>query len=146
MPTVQSKDGTTIAYDRAGNGPALILVDGAMCYRAFGPSRDLAPRLTQWFTVYIYDRRGRGESGDTQPYSTDREVEDLEALIGVAGGHAMLYGVSSGAALALDTASKVRGVDKLILYEAPFIVDDSREPLTSDYWGRISDAVKRNDR
>jgi len=146
MPTVQSKDGTAIAYDRTGSGPALILVDVALCFRRFGPSHDLAPMLASRFTIYSYDRRGRGESGDTQPYAVDREVEDIEALIGAAGGHAMLYGVSSGAALALEAASRLRGVDKLMLYEAPFIVDDSRGPLTSDYWGRISDAVKANHR
>ena len=89
----QSKDGTTIAYERSGNGPALILVDGALCSRAFGPSPKLAPLLARHFTVYAYDRRGRGQSGDTQPYSQEREVEDIAALI--AGGRRV--GVSSRA-------------------------------------------------
>lgn len=146
MPFVTSKDGTRIGYDTTGGGPALILVDGAMCYRAFGPSTQLAPLLAPHFTVFTYDRRGRGESGDAPTYDITREVEDLEALIDAAGGSAMLYGVSSGAALALEVASKVRTVTKLALYEAPFIVDNSRSPITSDYWGRISQAVAANRR
>ena len=88
MSRVTSKDGTSIAYERSGNGPALILVDGALCSRAFGPSPKLAPLLARHFTVYAYDRRGRGESGDTQPYSPAREVEDIAALIEEAGGAA----------------------------------------------------------
>lgn len=81
MSHVRSKDGTTIAYERSGNGPALILVDGALCSRAFGPSPKLAPLLARHFTVYAYDRRGRGQSGDTHPYSPAREVEDIGALV-----------------------------------------------------------------
>ena len=76
-----SRDGTPIAYETSGTGPALILVDGALCSRSFGPMPKLAPRLAKHFTVYMYDRRGRGESGDRQPYSREREVEDLAALI-----------------------------------------------------------------
>src|SRR5438552_2801448 len=81
MKQVISKDGTVIAYERSGSGPALILVDGALCSRAFGPMPKLAPLLARHFTVYMYDRRGRGESGDTQPYSKEREVEDIAALL-----------------------------------------------------------------
>ena len=81
MSQVRSKDGTPIAYERSGTGPALILVDGALCSRAFGPSPKLAPLLAQHFTVFAYDRRGRGQSGDTQPYSPGREVEDIAALL-----------------------------------------------------------------
>src|SRR5712672_2536285 len=77
---VRSKDGTSIAYERAGTGPALILVDGALCSRSFGPSPKLVPLLARQFTVYAYDRRGRGQSGDTHPYSPAREVEDIAAL------------------------------------------------------------------
>jgi pimeloyl-ACP methyl ester carboxylesterase len=127
MAFVTSKDGTRIAYESMGTGPALILVDGALCYRASGPSRPLAEELKDRFTVYIYDRRGRGESDDTQPYAVEREVEDLQAVIEAAGGAVMLYGISSGGALALETANKTSGVTKLFVYEAPFITDDSRQ-------------------
>ena len=89
MSRVTSKDGTSIAYERSGNGPALILVDGALCSRAFGPSPKLAPLLARHFTVYAYDRRGRGESSDTRPYSPAREVEDIAALVEAAGGAAV---------------------------------------------------------
>ncbi|HEV7278151.1 MAG TPA: alpha/beta hydrolase [Devosiaceae bacterium] len=126
MPTVTSKDGTRIAYETLGSGPPLILVDGALCFRGSGPSRPLAEQLKDRFTVYIYDRRGRGESGDTLPYAPEREVEDIEALIAAAGGSAMLYGISSGGVLALDAASHDIGVSRVFVYEAPLIVDDSR--------------------
>lgn len=137
---VISKDGTPIAFERSGSGPALILVDGALCYRAFGPMPQLAARLAPHFTVYTYDRRGRGASGDTAPYAVEREIEDIEALVREAGGSAFAYGVSSGAALALEAANRVRGIRKLALYEAPFIVDDTRAPVLTE-WERIDEAV-----
>src|SRR5512145_2427876 len=105
MEKVTSKDGTPIAFERSGSGPALILVDGALCSRAFGPMPKLAPLLAQHFTVFMYDRRGRGESGDTKPYAKEREVEDIAALIDAASGSAFVLGLSSGAALALDAAA-----------------------------------------
>ena len=117
--TVTSKDGTVIAYSRIGQGPALILVDGALCYRAFGPSTALAATLSPHFTVVTYDRRGRGESGDTLPYTVEREVEDLAALIEAVGGTAFVAGQSSGAALAIEAANRLSGITKLALYEAP---------------------------
>ena len=121
MPKLTSRDGTQIAYDRQGQGPALILVDGAMCFRSFGPMPGLAKFLESDFTVYTYDRRGRGESTDTQPYAVEREVEDLEALVKAAGNSAYLFGTSSGACLALETASRLGDkVTKLALYEAPY--------------------------
>lgn len=132
MSTVKSKDGTTIAYEKKGSGPALILVDGAMCYRKSGPNAALAEQLAPYFTVYTYDRRGRGESTDTAPYTIEREIEDLEALVNAAGGSVFLYGISSGGALALEAAQRIPGVKKLALYELPFIVDDSRPPLPAD--------------
>ncbi len=101
MNQVQSKDGTKIAYEKMGNGEPLILVDGALCDRASGPNRPLAELLKQDFTVYIYDRRGRGDSGDSASYRIEREVEDLEALVQEAGGSAFVYGISSGAAVKL---------------------------------------------
>ena len=121
MTKVQSADGTGIAYDQVGSGPAIILVDGAMCYRAFGPMRPLSTLLAAHFTVFAYDRRGRGESTDTQPFAVEREIEDIEALIEEAGGSAFVYGISSGAALALEAAIKLgRKVKKLALYEAAY--------------------------
>jgi pimeloyl-ACP methyl ester carboxylesterase len=137
MNTVESKDGTAIAFDKAGRGPALILVDGALCYRGAGPSKSVAAELSADFTVFTYDRRGRGESGDTSPYAVEREIEDLGALIEEAGGSASLCGFSSGAVLALDAANRGLGVEKLALYEPPFIVDDSRAPLPDDYASRL---------
>src|SRR6266496_4979663 len=118
MNKVTSKDGTMIAYDNRGEGPALILVDGALCYRSFGPMPHLAELLAPHFTVYNYDRRGRGDSGDTKPYALEREVEDIEALIKEAGGSAFVYGISSGGALALEAALKLGNrIKKLAVYE-----------------------------
>jgi pimeloyl-ACP methyl ester carboxylesterase len=145
MPTVTSKDGTKIAYDAEGHGPALILVDGALCYRDFGPARPLAKLLTPHFTVYTYDRRGRGESGNTLPYAVEREIEDIEALLNTAGGSVYVYGISSGAALAADAAACLPIIRKLALYEAPFIVDDTNEPRPDDYIDRM-DALIASDR
>jgi pimeloyl-ACP methyl ester carboxylesterase len=151
MNTVRSKDGTPIAFDRSGKGPAVILVDGALCYRASGPSGPLAALLADRFTVFTYDRRGRGDSGDTKPYAVDREIEDLDALIREAGGSVFVYGVSSGAALALEAANRGVPIRKLALYESPCIVDDTHPPLPPDFLSRLhglvaadrrSDAVK----
>lgn len=124
--SVISRDGTSIAFERVGNGPAVILVDGALGYREQWGSRPLAAKLAKDFTVYTYDRRGRGESTDTQPYSVEREIEDLKALIDEAGGQAYLYGGSSGAVLALRAAAKLGPdkVAKLALYEPPFSVGE----------------------
>src|SRR6476620_1784829 len=119
MKKVTSKDGTSIAYDQAGQGPALILVDGAFGNREFGPNGPLAKLLAESFTVYTYDRRGRGDSGDTLPYAIEREVEDLQAVITEAGGSANLYGISSGAGLALEATNRGLPIKKLALYEAP---------------------------
>ena len=138
--TVRSKDGTAIAFERIGHGSPVILVDGALCHRAMGPSAPLAKLLARQFTVFTYDRRGRGKSGDSLPYAVEREVDDLEALLDEAGGTASVWGTSSGAVLALEAANRLSGIRKLALYEAPFIVDDSR-PTTADGWVRISEAV-----
>ena len=147
MNKVASRDGTPIAYDRVGAGPAVILVDGALCYRGSGPSGPLAAALARHFAVITYDRRGRGESGDTLPYAIDREVEDLEALIGESGGSAFVYGISSGAALALEAANRLAGIKKLIVYEAPFVVDRTNTPLPAgfvDELTKLLDAGKRS--
>lgn len=152
MSAARSKDGTAIAFERTGSGPALIIVDGALCWRESGPARKVAKELADRFTVITYDRRGRGESGDTAPYSVQREVEDIEALIGEAGGPAHLCGFSSGGVLAMEAARAGAAIDKLAVYEPPFIVDDSRPPAPASYVsdlnellaaGRRGAAVKR---
>jgi len=121
-----SADGTEIAFDRTGNGPALVIVGGAWNDRK-SPA-DLADALASSFTVYAYDRRGRGDSGDTPPYAIEREVEDIEAVIDAAGGSAHLWGSSSGAVLAMIAAASGAQVDKLALWEPPFILDENARP------------------
>ncbi|HEY0712648.1 MAG TPA: alpha/beta hydrolase [Polyangia bacterium] len=117
-----SKDGTKIAVEKTGRGPALIIVSGALSYRQLNRDKQLLAKLGEHFTVYTYDRRGRGESTDTQPYAVDREIEDLEAIVKAAGDAAHLYGVSSGAALAMQAAVKLgpQRIRKLALYEPPY--------------------------
>lgn len=137
MNTVVSKDGTVIAFDRSGEGPATILVGGAFNDRSTG--EPLATELASHFTVYTYDRRGRGESGNTAPYAVGREGEDLEALIMEAGGSAFVYGSSSGAALALTAAAHGLPIRKLALLEPPFTVDDSRPPPPEDLGTRYTE-------
>jgi pimeloyl-ACP methyl ester carboxylesterase len=138
MSTTRSADGTMIAYETMGSGPPLILIDGAMCYRASGPMRPIATQLAPHLTIYLYDRRGRGESGNTLPYAPEREIEDIAALLQAAGGSAFVFGISSGAALALEAANRLDGVEKLALYEAPFVVDDKETPLAQDFRARMN--------
>lgn len=126
--TVTSRDGTSIAYSRAGTGPALVPVDAASCFRGFGPTVPLATELASHFTVYHYDRRGRGESTDTVPYAVEREVDDLRAVIDAAGGSAFVYGFSSGAVLAMHAAASGLAIPKLALMEPPLELRD--EPST----------------
>ena len=145
MNEVRSKDGTTIAYERSGKGPALILVDGALCSRAFGPSPKLAPLLARHFTVFAYDRRGRGQSGDTPPYSPSREVEDIAALLAAAGGSASLLGLSSGGALALEAAASGLPVTRVVAYEPPYL-DDSGQRGGTAYEGRLTRLVAEGNR
>jgi pimeloyl-ACP methyl ester carboxylesterase len=146
MARTVSRDGTAIAFDRLGQGQPLILVDGALCSRAFGPMPALASLLAQHFAVYLYDRRGRNESGDTLPYAVEREIDDLQSMIDVAGGSAFVYGTSSGAALALEASRRGLRITKLALYEAPFIVDASRPPQPPDFLARLEHAVRSNRR
>jgi pimeloyl-ACP methyl ester carboxylesterase len=122
MPAVTSRDGTAIAYDRQGSGPALIVVDGALTTRTSDSKSQLVELLSPRFAVYTYDRRGRGDSGDTPPYAVQRELEDIAALISEAGGAATLYGHSSGACLALEAALALGPgkVSRLAMYEAPY--------------------------
>jgi pimeloyl-ACP methyl ester carboxylesterase len=119
-----SKDGTKIAFTKMGSGPALILVDGAFCYRENGPSAQLALLLARNFTVFTYDRRGRGESRDTAPYAIAREVEDLGSLVNEAGGAAFVVGISSGGALALQAVTSGVTITRLAMYEPPYIVEN----------------------
>jgi pimeloyl-ACP methyl ester carboxylesterase len=147
MNTVTSKDGTKIAFDRTGSGPAVVLVNGATQHRAMDPSMaKLAELLSKNFTVYNYDRRGRGESTDTAPFSKEREIEDLAALIEDAGEPAMVFGISSGGALVLDAVQSGLNIRKIALYEVPLIVNDSRPPLPADYVDHLNKLVKDNKR
>jgi pimeloyl-ACP methyl ester carboxylesterase len=142
MPTVTSKDGTSIAYDRSGAGPAVILVDGALCFRAFGPMGSLSALLAPHCTVFSYDRRGRGESGDTAPYAVEREVEDIEALINAAGGSAGVYGISSGAFLALEAAHRLPAkITKLAIYEPPCSLDEAAVRRFKQYRTRLDELL-----
>lgn len=149
MKIVKSKDGTTIAFDQSGQGPVVILVDGALQYRAFDQGMaQLADLLSKHFTVIHYDRRGRGDSTDTQPYALEREFEDIEALIDDAGGSAFLYGISSGASLAMEAAVKLQGkVKKLAMYEAPYNDDPAAQETWKTYTKQLADllAEGRND-
>jgi pimeloyl-ACP methyl ester carboxylesterase len=140
-----SRDGTPIAFERFGKGPALILVDGALCSRAFGPMPKLAPLLAPHFTVFVYDRRGRGESGDTQPYSKDRELEDIAALIQKAGEPALLLGLSSGAALALEAAAGGLPVRKVAAFEPPYVEEGGRNG-GAEHLPRLERLVAAGDR
>lgn len=142
-----SADGTEIAYSVTGSGPALILVDGALCHRMFGPSTELASVLDKNFTVYTYDRRGRGETGDgATPWSLEREIEDIDALIKEAGGSAFAFGVSSGAVLAMEAAGRLPGISRLAIYEAPYVVDDTFRPRPADIVQQMNDLLARDDR
>jgi pimeloyl-ACP methyl ester carboxylesterase len=142
VSTVRSNDGTQIGFDRSGAGPPLILVGGAFQYRAIDQSTaELVERLAADYSVFHYDRRGRGESGDSVSYSVEREVEDLDALIGDAGGSAFVYGTSSGAVFTLEASARGLATTKLALWEPPFIVDDSRPPVPPDYKAQLSEMI-----
>lgn len=133
-----SRDGTKIAFSRTGRGEPLVLVDGAFCHRRFGANEKLPQHLSDHFAVYSYDRRGRAESENTLPYSVEKEIDDLHAVISVAGGRAFVYGISSGAALALEAANRDVGITKLAVFEAPYITDSSRPPLPENYLAKLT--------
>ena len=125
LRTITSADGTRLAYEIRGDGPPLVYVTGAICHRTFGPVRSGAKVLSGAFRVLTYDRRGRGDSGDTDSWSLDREVEDIAALIDELGGRALLYGHSSGAVLALHAAHSLGDrVEGVVLYDASWVADD----------------------
>jgi pimeloyl-ACP methyl ester carboxylesterase len=141
METVISKDGTRIAYDKIGDGPAVILFDGAFCSRNFGPTPKLVPHLASHFTVYAYDRRARGDSGDTKPYSVQREIEDLETMINEAGGSAFVFSISSGAIVALRAASSGLNIRKLAIYEPPFMGDNVKHRPPADHTEQLTKLI-----
>src|SRR5437588_1301010 len=142
MHVVTSKDGTNIAYDQQGEGPTVILVAGAKCARLSWSGPQLSKLLAPHFTVYNYDRRGRGDSGDTKPYAVAREIEDIEALIDEAGGSAYLYGHSSGAALAMEAALSLGNkVKKLAMYEAPYDDDAEAKRAWKEYIKQLTQAL-----
>ena len=147
METVRSADGTAIAYDQAGHGPLLIIVDGAMNTRSSGTKPQLVDLLAAHFTVLSYDRRGRGDSGDTQPYTAGREIEDIEALIDQAGPAACLYGLSSGACLALNAAAQLGPkVSKLAVYDVPYSDDPAFQQAYAQYREQLASALAGNRR
>ena len=147
MEHITSKDGTSIAYDKLGDGPPLILVCGGSVDRM--SNTELAEVLARTFTVYNYDRRGRGDSGDTAPYAVGREIEDTQAVAEAAGGTAYLYGTSSGAALALEAARALPGtITKLALWEPPYIIEGTRPlppPNTAQIYRDFVAQGKRGD-
>jgi pimeloyl-ACP methyl ester carboxylesterase len=146
MNSVTSKDGTSIAYERLGSGPPVILVDGAFCNRSFGPMRALAGRLAPQFTVVYYDRRGRGDSGDAPAYAVDREVEDLAALVEAVGGDPCIYGTSSGAVLAARAVAAGVKARKLAVYEPPLALDGTHHPDPPDFVERIATMLRADRR
>ena len=146
MDKVRSRDGTAIAFDRVGAGPAVILVSGASTARAI--HTPLAELLAGDFTVFNYDRRGRGDSDDTPPYTVQREIEDLDAVINEAGGEAAAFGNSSGAALILHAAAAGLPLTKLALWEPPFMVDPDAPRRQKEYVTQLTnllDADRRGD-
>ena len=144
MEKAISKDGTQIAYDKTGQGPALIIVAGAFQGRMAMSA--YAEPLSKRFTVYNYDRRGRGDSSDTQPYTIEREIEDLDAVIQEAGGSAFVFGGSSGGVLTLDAAAHGSNITKLVVYEPPFIVDNSRDPVAENMVDQLRELVASGQR
>ncbi|GAA1672044.1 alpha/beta fold hydrolase [Fodinicola feengrottensis] len=145
---VSSADGTAIAYDRTGDGPAIVLVHGAFTDKTHPTLAAVATALAPWFTVLNYDRRGRGESGDIRPYAVDREVEDLAAVIAAAGGSAMVFGGSSGSALVLEAAHRGAPITRMALWEPPYHVDETAPYLPADFalqLGKLVDAGRPGD-
>jgi pimeloyl-ACP methyl ester carboxylesterase len=144
MEMVHSADGTALAFDRFGDGPAIVMVAGAFNTRA--TTEPLGQTLASNFTVLNYDRRGRGESGDTTPYAVDREIDDLAALITAAGGEASVFGYSSGAVLALIAATRGLPITTLTLYDPPLRPNDSYPALRTDLADRVSALVAAGQR
>jgi pimeloyl-ACP methyl ester carboxylesterase len=131
----KSSDGTPIAFERLGDGRPVIVVAGAMCDRAL--TRPTAEELAKHFTVFNYDRRGRGDSGDTVPYAVEREIEDIGALVAEAGGTASVYAHSSGAGLALHAAARGLPIARLVLHEPPYATDGGERRVSREYAGNL---------
>jgi pimeloyl-ACP methyl ester carboxylesterase len=146
MNKVTSKDGTAIVFEKSGKGPAVVLVGGILGDRS--QQAPLATLLAEHFTVFNYDRRGHGESGDTPPYTVEREIEDLDAMIKEAGGSAFVYGTSGCAVLALEAAAHglAPRMKKLAMWEPPYIVDDSRPPAPRDYQEQLIELLSEGRR
>jgi pimeloyl-ACP methyl ester carboxylesterase len=138
---VTSSDGTSIAFERVGTGPAVILVDAAGNFRGFSPMPQLAEALAPDFTTFTYDRRGKGASTDTLPYAVDREIDDLQALIDLAGGSAFVHGFSTGATLALLAAERGTGIARLSLLEPPLRTDATPPPAASGISGEVAKLI-----
>ncbi|GHF27593.1 alpha/beta hydrolase [Kitasatospora xanthocidica] len=141
MSTVVSTDGTTLACTVTGSGPAVVLVDGATTHRAFDPGVATAEQLSAHHTVWAYDRRGRGASGDTAPFAVEREIEDLAAVVAAAGGSAAVYGISSGAALALRAAAAGVAMTRLAVYEPPFSTEAAQSARFVGYVTELETAL-----
>jgi pimeloyl-ACP methyl ester carboxylesterase len=141
--SVRSTDGTSIAVDRSGQGPTVVLVHGAFTDRSFPTLAEVAEHLSPWFTVHNYDRRGRGDSGNTLPYAVEREVEDLAAVIDAGGGSAHVFGGSSGAGLAIEAAARLPAstMTALALWEPPYHVDATAPPLPDDFGDQLDRLV-----
>lgn len=144
--TVVSNDGTRIAFETSGSGPALVLVAGALGYKDFAYLRKLAAEFAKAFRVFSYDRRGRGGSTDTRPYSVDKEIDDLAAVCQAAGGRPIVVGISSGAALALEAAARGVPMSHLIAFEAPYMVGSHRKPEHARYEADVTSLIARDDR
>jgi pimeloyl-ACP methyl ester carboxylesterase len=146
MPRARSRAGTAIAFDRSGEGPPIILVGGAFQARSAPKMTLLAELIAPRFTVISYDRRGRGESEDTEPYSVEREIEDLDALIGEAGGSACLFGMSSGGVLALEAVAQGLQIERVAVYDPPFMVDDSAPRPPVDHQAQLTALISAGTR
>lgn len=144
METITSADGSTIAFDQLGGGPALVLVSGAMCGRAADAKS--AAALAADFTVLNYDRRGRGDSTEASPYAVEREIEDLAALLDAAGGSAVVVGLSSGGALALLAAAAGLPISRLIGWEIPYRTDDGGRQAWLGYRARLETLLREGRR
>jgi pimeloyl-ACP methyl ester carboxylesterase len=146
MGNVKSDDGTVIAYDRYGQGPPVILVGGALtsAQRSFPAFVELATEMSSDFTIYTYDRRGRGDSGDSSPFAVDREIEDLEALIDEAGGAAAVHGLSSGAVLAVEATARGAAITKLTLFEPP-VTKNEPDPAAAGARSELLAAGRRRE-
>ena len=141
MTSITSKDGSVIAFDRSGKGPAVVVVGGVLGDRS--QQAPLAALLAEHFTVFNYDRRGHGQSGFTPPYAVEREIEDIDAMIKEAGGQAFVYGTSACGVLALYAAAAglAPRIKKLAIWEPPYILDDSRPPAPRDYKARLTELL-----